>query len=112
MGVQELGYLAHCLQIFNNLLTNIRPLYFNDDRSPIPHMREVHLGMDADLEKSRFGTRVVKNCVYLQVRDHFQGEVLREIVAQVGLLDGPPWQAKDADHLPRSRDKWFEGARG
>ncbi len=45
----------------------------------------VHLGMDADMEKSRFGTEQVKNCVYLQARDHFNGELLREIAAEVGV---------------------------
>lgn len=45
----------------------------------------VHKGMDADFEKSLLGTRRVKTCVYAQLRDHYQGEVLREIVAEVGL---------------------------
>jgi len=44
----------------------------------------VHMGMDASVEKGRLGTRVVKNAVYLQARDHFNGELLREIVAEVG----------------------------
>lgn len=45
----------------------------------------VHKGMDADFEKSLLGTRRVQTCVYAQIRDHYQGEVLREIVAEVGL---------------------------
>jgi hypothetical protein len=45
----------------------------------------VHKGMDADFEKSLLGTRRVRTCVYAQLRDHYQGEVLREIVAEVGL---------------------------
>lgn len=45
----------------------------------------LHLGMDADFEKSRFGTTVVSNCVYVQARDHENAHVLRDIVAEVGL---------------------------
>jgi hypothetical protein len=40
--------------------------------------------MDADLEKSRYRTQVISNCVYLQAREHFNGALLREIVADVG----------------------------
>jgi 7-keto-8-aminopelargonate synthetase-like enzyme len=48
----------------------------------------VHKGMDADFEKSLLGTRQVKTCVYAQIRDHYQGEILREIVTEVGLASG------------------------
>lgn len=48
-------------------------------------MKRMHLGMDADTEKSRFGTRMQSNAVYFQVRDHFQAGLLREIVAEVGM---------------------------
>ncbi len=48
-------------------------------------MAEIHMGMDADLEKSRFGSVRHDNCVYLQARDHFNGQLLQEIVAEVGL---------------------------
>jgi hypothetical protein len=41
--------------------------------------------MDADVEKGRYGSTPVQNCVYVHVRDHFNGAVLREIVAQVGI---------------------------
>lgn len=47
--------------------------------------KHVHLGMDADVEKGRYGSTPVQNCVYVHVRDHFNGAVLREIVAQVGI---------------------------
>jgi hypothetical protein len=47
--------------------------------------RQVHLGMDADMEKSRFGTRVEPTVVYAQVGDLYQGELLREIVEEVGV---------------------------
>ncbi|MBI5513898.1 MAG: GNAT family N-acetyltransferase [Deltaproteobacteria bacterium] len=50
-------------------------------------LHTVHMGMDADMEKSRFGTVQVKNCLYVQVRDHFHGELLREIAAEVGVAD-------------------------
>lgn len=46
---------------------------------------KIHMGMDADQEKLRFGCLPTKNCVYLQARDHFNGELLREVVAEVGL---------------------------
>ncbi|WP_394838341.1 bifunctional aminotransferase class I/II-fold pyridoxal phosphate-dependent enzyme/GNAT family N-acetyltransferase [Pendulispora rubella] len=52
--------------------------------------RVVHLGMDADIEKSRFGSHAIKNCIYAQVRDHYNGAVLREIVAEVGVGSAPP----------------------
>jgi len=45
----------------------------------------VHMGMDADLEKSRLGTRTQQNCIYAQVREHYHGALLREIVAEVGM---------------------------
>lgn len=48
-------------------------------------MVEVHMGMDADLEKSRFGSERRTHCVYLRARDHFNGQLLQEIVAEVGL---------------------------
>jgi 3-hydroxy-3-methylglutaryl CoA synthase len=41
--------------------------------------------MDADMEKSRFGTRVEPTVVYAQVGDLYQGELLREIVEEVGV---------------------------
>jgi len=53
-------------------------------------VRCMHLGMDADMEKSRLGTRVVKNAVYVQARDHYNASVLREIVANVGLNSERP----------------------
>lgn len=46
---------------------------------------EVHLGMDADLEKERFGSERHANSVYVQARDHYNGALLQEIVAEVGL---------------------------
>ena len=47
-------------------------------------MTSVHMGMDADLEKARFKTSVVQNCVYMQAREHYNSALLREIVAEVG----------------------------
>jgi hypothetical protein len=44
---------------------------------------EVHLGMDAEMEKSRFGAVPKKTCVYVQAQDHFNGELLRELAAEV-----------------------------
>ncbi len=45
----------------------------------------VHLGMDADLEKDRFGTERISTCAFVQTRDDFIGAQIREIVAEVGL---------------------------
>lgn len=50
-------------------------------------IRTMHLGMDADTEKSRLGTRLQRNAVYVQVRDHYNSGLLRDIVAEVG-VDG------------------------
>jgi hypothetical protein len=54
-------------------------------RAQAAGFRHIHMGMDADQEKQRFGCRPMENCVYLQARDHFNGELLREVVAEVGL---------------------------
>ena len=54
-------------------------------RAQATGVHRIHMGMDADQEKLRFGCIPHKNCVYFQSRDHFNGELLREIVAEVGL---------------------------
>jgi 7-keto-8-aminopelargonate synthetase-like enzyme/predicted N-acyltransferase len=48
-------------------------------------MKAVHLGMSADVEKSRFGTTVVNNCVYVQAQDHYNAHLLQEIAAEVSV---------------------------
>ena len=48
-------------------------------------MRVVHLGMDAELEKRRFGAVAHKTCLYAQTRTDFNGALLREVVAEVGI---------------------------
>jgi hypothetical protein len=45
----------------------------------------LHLGMDAEIEKRRFGAETRGTCIYAQVRDHYAGAQLREIVAEVAL---------------------------
>jgi hypothetical protein len=50
-------------------------------------MRAVRLGMDADFEKARYKTTIVRNVVYTQAREHFNSSILREIVADVGAAD-------------------------
>jgi 7-keto-8-aminopelargonate synthetase-like enzyme/predicted N-acyltransferase len=45
----------------------------------------IHMGMDADAEKHRFGSRTVATAAYVEARDHFNGQLLREIVAEVGV---------------------------
>jgi 7-keto-8-aminopelargonate synthetase-like enzyme len=42
----------------------------------------VHLGMDADLEKRRWGSEPQATAIYLQATDHYNGAVLRELVAE------------------------------
>lgn len=56
----------------------------------------LHLGMDADVEKSRYGAVPVRCCVYVQARDHFNGAVLRDLVANVASLDAPRAAARIA----------------
>jgi len=48
-------------------------------------MRLVRLGMDADVEKNRYGTRVEQSLAYGQVRDTYNASVLRDIVEQVAM---------------------------
>lgn len=57
-------------------------------------MRVVHFGMDAEIEKRRFGARPVQTCIYAQVRDHYAGAVLRDIAAEVALRDTEAHAAK------------------
>jgi 7-keto-8-aminopelargonate synthetase-like enzyme len=47
--------------------------------------RKVHLGMDASLEKRRWGATPVPSFVFVQARGEYNGAVLREIVSTVGL---------------------------
>lgn len=54
-------------------------------RALVRGARTVHLGMDADQEKQRFGSVAIPSVAYVQAQDHFQGEVLREIAAEVAL---------------------------
>lgn len=45
----------------------------------------VHMGMDADFEKQLLGSKEVSTSVFVQMREHFEGAVLQEIVEKVGL---------------------------
>ncbi|MFO0758428.1 MAG: aminotransferase class I/II-fold pyridoxal phosphate-dependent enzyme [Byssovorax sp.] len=54
-------------------------------RARLRGARFVHLGMDADVEKSRYGTTVNNNVIYAQVREHDNAALLRDIVAEVGV---------------------------
>ncbi len=47
----------------------------------------LHLGMDAEVEKHRFGARAVATCIYVRAAEHYQGAQLREIVADVATRD-------------------------
>ncbi|WP_437567292.1 aminotransferase class I/II-fold pyridoxal phosphate-dependent enzyme [Sorangium sp. So ce542] len=47
-------------------------------------MKVLHMGMDADVEKARYRTALVKNCVYVHARENYNTTVLRDIVAEVG----------------------------
>jgi 7-keto-8-aminopelargonate synthetase-like enzyme len=46
--------------------------------------RLVHLGVDAEAEKARFGAEPARRCFYVQARDHYNGAVMRDLVADVG----------------------------
>lgn len=46
-------------------------------------MSHLHLGMDAEMEKRRFGGEPFETCIYLQIKDHHAGAMLREIAAEV-----------------------------
>jgi hypothetical protein len=39
--------------------------------------------MDAEMEKRRFGGEPFETCIYLQIKDHHAGAMLREIAAEV-----------------------------
>lgn len=43
---------------------------------------DVHLGMDADLEKRRWGSVPHATAIYVQASDHYNGARLRELVAE------------------------------
>lgn len=45
----------------------------------------VHLGMDAELEKRRWGASACASAVFVQARAEYNGALLREIVSTVGL---------------------------
>lgn len=45
----------------------------------------LHLGMDAELEKRRFGAATKKTCVYVRADEHESSAVLREVVADVAM---------------------------
>lgn len=47
----------------------------------------VHLGMDAEIEKRRFGARVLPSCMYVRAAEHYAGALLRDIVADVATRD-------------------------
>lgn len=59
-------------------------------------LRHVHLGMDADREKARYGTEVVEGVMYGQARDHYKSSLLRQIVAEVGVGAPPPIATGDS----------------
>src|SRR4030095_9828276 len=51
MSVKEFGDLAQRFQIFNYLLADVWPLYFDDDFATVAHMREVHLGQGGSCQR-------------------------------------------------------------
>lgn len=44
-----------------------------------------HLGMDAEVEKRRLGAIAHATCVHVLSRDHYNGAVLQQVIAEVGL---------------------------
>lgn len=53
-------------------------------------MTHLHMGMDAETEKRRFGARARHTCLYAQAKGDFQATVLQQIVAEVGLKQPVP----------------------
>ncbi|MEW5850988.1 MAG: bifunctional aminotransferase class I/II-fold pyridoxal phosphate-dependent enzyme/GNAT family N-acetyltransferase [Myxococcota bacterium] len=53
-------------------------------------MTHMHLGMDAETEKRRFGARAHHTCLYAQARGDFNATILQQIVAEVGLKQKQP----------------------
>ncbi len=47
--------------------------------------RRVHLGMTADLEKSRWGSRTRRTCLFVQSHADYNESLLREVVAEHGV---------------------------
>jgi 7-keto-8-aminopelargonate synthetase-like enzyme len=45
----------------------------------------VHLGMDAEIEKYRFGARKIPTCFYARANEHYAAAELREIAAEVSV---------------------------
>ena len=46
-------------------------------------MARIHLGMDAEIEKRRFGGEPATTCIYMQVKEHHASAILREIATEV-----------------------------
>jgi 7-keto-8-aminopelargonate synthetase-like enzyme len=70
-------------------------------RARLRGMRVVHLGMDADMEKDRYGTTASPNVIYAQSREHDNAAVLRDIVAEVGVAD----DRRSRDRAARRSDR-------
>ncbi len=67
-------------------------------------LRHVHLGMDADREKARYGTEIVESVMYEQARDHYNSSLLRQIVADVGVrADAFEFHGKQSMFPPGNR---------
>lgn len=49
-------------------------------------MRKLRLGMDAEMEKRRFGARPERICMYLRTSDDYNGALLGEAVAKVATV--------------------------
>jgi hypothetical protein len=49
----------------------------------------LELGMDAAYEKARVGAQVRPQCAYVQLTDHFNGELIAQVVQEVSFTDTP-----------------------
>lgn len=47
--------------------------------------KQLHLGMGADIEKERFGSRRSANVAYVRADDHFSGTLLQEFVTKLAI---------------------------
>ena len=56
-------------------------------RARLRGMKAVRFSMDADVERSRYGTTVIPNVIHVQAREHHNAADLRDIVAEVAVQE-------------------------
>jgi|GEM_PF-64840 len=75
--------------------------------------RTMHMGMDAEVEKKRFGARAHSTCLYVQAREDYNAAILQQIVAEVGIgaQEKPPVVVSQPTPSP-SRNGMINGNTG